>query len=192
VWDVQYIVFVSLTCLPVCFAIQLEDVCLCPHVTLPLPSAFTRCSRASCIQPYAHCEPLVFVAKSAVHGYGVFARRDIEPGELVCMYSGMCVDYVSVTDRSDYILEILWLNVMTGEQETWYLDASNKDNAAGRWVNDARNTQYSNNVHYTNYPLKRHPLNPRIYYVWMKALCKIAQGDEFFVSYSEDKYWNCS
>ena len=156
--------------------------------------AFYRCRYHSCIQPYAHIEPKVRVAKSDVHGYGLFARTDIGEGEVVCMYSGICCDYLEPTNRSDYILAVLWEHpfTFTGEKQVWYLDSTHKDNAAGRYANDVHNTKHETdgpNAYYTDSPLLPHPLAKDKCYVYMRALRDIKKGEEIFVSYGE-KYWD--
>ena len=163
-----------------------EKAYTCAHVTLPLPSGFTRCNRASCKQPYAHLEPLVRVDKSVVDGYGLFARRDIKKNEIICMFSGTRRSK-DASSNNDYILEVQCDHTENGDTETWYLDARAKSNAAGRYINDSYGTNYTNNAIYTNSPFKLHSLMQR-HYVYIRALCFIPKDSEIFASYG-NAYW---
>ena len=40
-------------------------------------------------------------------------------------------------NQSDFIVEGVWENPITGVKERWYLDAADPHNTSGRWINDA-------------------------------------------------------
>ena len=150
------------------------------------------------LQPYAKFEPKVCVALSKVHGLGVFATRRILKGEVVCVYTGECVQCVD-GNFSAYVLSCKWVNPDTNVFEQWHIDATDPDNAAGRLINDACDTytdgpgkglktDFSTNVVYGEYcSTKPHPDIGK-YYVSVFALCDIEKDTELFVSYGT-KYW---
>ena len=151
----------------------------------------------STIQPFRNYEPFVKVWPSSIPGLGMglIARRDIKYGQVVCVYTGRCLKCVTGL-RSEYIVQCLWKNPDTGEDETWFLDASSMKTAAGRWVNDACDyegveafkTGRVNNIAFRlHMGRKPHPVYQQ-WYVEMYALDDIPMGDELFVRYGRE-YW---
>ena len=126
------------------------------------------------------------VAKSPVSGYGLFARRDIHKGEVICMYTG---DLKEVDNDNDslYIVKVVW-KLQSGEEIEMHLDACALDNTAGRYANDAHKTTYKNNAAY-DAVLRYHELIEK-YYVRIVSTCFIPKGAEIFVDYGKD-YWSC-
>ena len=108
------------------------------------------------------------------------------------MYSGSCSDCLEPTNRSNYLLTVLWQHPFTGEREVWYIDSRHKNNAAGRYGNDVHKTKYETdgpNAYYTDSPLLPHPLDKDKCYVYIRALRDIKKGEEIFLSYTK-KYWD--
>ena len=96
-------------------------------------------------QPYAHAEPNVSVKPSQVHNLGLWTNCAMREGDTVCLYTGECVKCVE-GNKSKYLLEVFWKNPESNVLETWYLDSTQPDNAAGRYINDARGTGFDYNV----------------------------------------------
>ena len=140
-------------------------------------------------QPYAHIEQLVTVAKSTVHGTGLFAKQNLPKGSVICWYSGTCTRHLDNNNRSGFILDVEWLNPKTNKKEVWYLDSIDKNNSAGRWANDARFTKFKNNAEYMNGPFAPHPLAKGKYYIFVRAKRHIWKGEEILVDYG-DSYWS--
>ena len=140
------------------------------------------------VQPYAWLEPFVEVAISNVHGNGLFAKRNIPAGSVICWYSGTCAMKLDPNNTSDFILDVEWTNPDTKATEVWYLDAINPNTSAGRWANDAINTEFENNARYESGPLVQHPKDKDTYYVFVTATRDIWKGEEIFISYG-DPYW---
>ena len=85
------------------------------------------------LQPWAYWEPNVYVAKSPVHGFGLFARRDLKGnaryGEIICLYSGECVSKSALVGQADNV----WVCSTFDEKgKEWCVDSRNPNNAAGR------------------------------------------------------------
>ena len=82
-----------------------------------------------CLQPYYKTcmERNVFVWKSPVHGFGVYARKRLRPKEIICLYSGKPGS--SETDNP-FICKV------DGEEDgSILIDASDPNNYSGRWIN---------------------------------------------------------
>jgi hypothetical protein len=139
-------------------------------------------------QPYSHMEPYVTVGNSSVHGKGLFASQNIPMGAVICWYSGTCTRNVDKHNKSEFILDVIWVDPKTRLKQTWYLDSFDNNNSAGRWGNDAHNTQYGNNAEFTNGPLLKHPLIEDKLYVFIRATRDIIRGEEIFIPYG-DAYW---
>ena len=123
-----------------------------------------------------------------VHGYGVIARCDIAKGTVVCTYSGTCDSHLYQNNRSQYVLTVPWVNPETKQSENWIIDSVDKDNTAGRYLNDPRGTDKSVNVIFTDQPHTIHPVLTHRYYINVVACKDIKQGEELLVDYGED-YW---
>ena len=118
-------------------------------------------------------------------GDGLFAKRQIDKGEIICMYTG---DLQEVDNNNDslYIVKVR-CKVAKGDVRDMYLDAKNVDNTAGRYANDARHTQYENNAVYDSV-LRFHKLIKK-HYVRIVSTCCIPKDSEILVDYGEC-YWN--
>ena len=83
-----------------------------------------------CLQPYHNTcmEMNAFVWKSLVHGFGLFSRKHLQPGDIVCLYSG--------TVGSSQ-MENAFTCKVDGEERgsTLMIDSSDHDNYSGRWIN---------------------------------------------------------
>lgn len=85
-----------------------------------------------CLQPYHKTwfERNVFVSKSPVHGYGLFACKDLQPNDIICFYSGK---RVSAQKDSAFVCKV------NGDEEHGgtdsFIDGSNHANFSGRWIN---------------------------------------------------------
>ena len=116
-------------------------------------------------------------------GNGLFARRDIDEDEVICMYSGELKD-VDKSNDSDYIVDV---KVTTkGVEEEKYLDAVALDNTAGRYINDARKSNYENNARYDEV-VHYHSLIKK-HYVRVIATRPIPKDSEIFNDYGKH-YW---
>jgi len=155
----------------------------CKHVRDAPSGEFKRCDHRRCPQPYSHIEPAVKVDESKVHGQGLFATRHIKKGEVVCPYSGVCSNYCNPVNDSRFILRVKWQHPFTGEEQIWFLDSREINNAAGRWANDPRNSGRSANARYTDFPLLKHPLAQNRYYVNIRATRNIKIGEEILIAY---------
>ena len=103
----------------------------------------------------------VTLGPSNVSGLGVFATTHIKKGDVVCIYSGKLLETVPADNKSKYILTGFILDRKTKEKVDHHLDSSSKDNAIGKYINDACDdygynaevpdtfrTPYSTNVKY--------------------------------------------
>ena len=80
------------------------DVCVCDACMYnrekgAVKELSHKCSRRLCMQPFHHIEPLVYVSRSHIHGYGLFARQYIPENTQICMYSGSLVTNVDSVDN---------------------------------------------------------------------------------------------
>ena len=119
---------------------------LATHATqIPLTSTphSTRKSPRLALMPFAHRESKVYVAKSAVSGYGVYSKQIIRKGEIVCLYSGVVLGASAMLgNTSDYVLDL---------GGGWYLDGADRYNCSGRYINDARGfREFRNNTRYSS------------------------------------------
>ena len=87
-----------------------------------------------CLQPYhkTHLEKNVFVWKSSVHGYGLFALKQLQQHDIICLYSGEIGS--SQTDNA------FTCKVRGGspDEDDILIDSSDHDNYSGRWLNHSR------------------------------------------------------
>ena len=151
------------------------------------------------MQPFKCFEPNVKVGPSSVLGLGLglFARRDIHIHQVVCVYSGekvQCVD----GNSSEYLVQADWQNPATGDVETWFLDATSTNTAAGRWANDACDyegldesfkTNRKTNIAFRLRIAKYKHLRIGQWYIELYAIEHIVAGQELFVRYGT-QYWN--
>lgn len=82
--------------------------------------------QSRCLQPFHMMvvEKNVFVWRSNIHGHGLFAREKMEPGDIVCLYSG---DFRKTkrTTTGDFVCRI----------DQGFIDGSDLNNFSGRWMN---------------------------------------------------------
>ena len=86
--------------------------------------------KKTCLQPYHHKEPNVFVSKSTIHGFGLFARKQIKKDTLICYYTGTRRDTVDTTNSTSF-----FCTVEGKDNEIWHVDSTDEDNHSGRWSN---------------------------------------------------------
>ena len=69
-----------------------------------------------------------FVWKSPVHGFGLFSRKRLQPGDIICLYSGTVG---SLQTDNAFTCKV------DGEERGSILmiDSSDQDNYCGRWIN---------------------------------------------------------
>ena len=122
--------------------------------------------------------------------YYVIAHPEInistQKGEVVCLYSGECSEAPTNPD-SLYLLQVQYLNE-DGKKEPWIIDASEVDNAAGRYIQDAGDydsdkapvsikTGFVNNVRFLNWvSSEQHEVVER-YYTKVITTMDIPQGE---------------
>ena len=121
-------------------------------------------------------------------GYGLFAKVDIKEGELVCIYTGECTKVSIGRGGNKWMLACSWYNAETDAVEQWYIDSFDQYNAAGRWINDARNTEYSNNCTWERNCSNEPHITVGKYYVNIVATRDIKKGEELLMSYGAN-YW---
>ena len=139
------------------------------------------------VQPYVAIEPLVMVAPSNVSGLGVYTTRPVNEGDVLCLYSGQCVKCVE-GNSSNYLLQGKWKNPVTRKKEVWYIDSTNPYNTSGRLINDAKGTEYENNVGYAEAIKGPHGVTGN-WYMEIKALFDIPGCTELLADYGE-LYWS--
>jgi hypothetical protein len=107
-------------------------------------------------------------------GRGLFASADIKKGATIARYSG---DLVEITDEYDetkgssYVLEI---------NSELLVCAARTNAGVGRWANDARNSDNSDNAKFVCDQVAKKAT--------IRATRDIEKGDEIFVPYS-DEFW---
>ena len=72
----------------------------------------------------------VVARESKVHGIGLFARKRIKKGDIICLYSGKLV---SENTKSDFVA-----NVIVSKRKM-FIDGRDVDNFSGRWINHRLN-----------------------------------------------------
>ena len=106
------------------FATSSENTtCLCYHCT--------KCQEGlSCLQPLHSTifEQHVYVSKSLVHGFGLFARHSMREKDIICLYSGE--HRTSVVEGNRYTCSV---HTKTGE--ILFIDGQDKPYYSGRWAN---------------------------------------------------------
>lgn len=151
------------------------------------------------LQPFhnTECESLVKVWPSSILGlgFGLFVTKDVEEGEVVCVYTGVRTSYEP--ENWKYTVEADWSNPVTGVLEKCYLDASSLNTASGRWVNDACDyegvhsdyvTGRKNNINFKTRIEKQKHSTLDQWYIKMYAIVDIPAGSELFVRYGVD-FW---
>ena len=144
------------------------------------------------LQPFRtfEFEKQVEVGRSLIDGagYGLFARVDIKCEDIVCVYTGECRKGRIGRFGNKFMLECSWYNAESDKWEDWYIDSYDPYNAAGRFLNDAHNTEYANNCSWDGTCSSAVHTFVRKYYVNIRALEDIAKGEELLMSYGAN-YW---
>lgn len=141
-------------------------------------SQLARIPRFSDRQPFAHfhCEKDVYVAKSRISGYGLFAKNFIPKDSMACYYSGALVRLAQTPDSNDWVAHV---------DKVWGIDAQSMHNLSGRWANhslahNAKIAMPDAGLHYDG-RIKRYCL-----LIW--TLRDIDRNEEITVSYGKG-YW---
>ena len=82
----------------------------------------------TCVQPFHMMvvESNVFVWKSVVHGYGLFTRTNMQPGDIICLYSGDLRKKNELTGN-------FGCDIHGNPDQT--IDGQARDNYSGKWIN---------------------------------------------------------
>ena len=84
--------------------------------------------KKKCLQPYHYKEPNVFVSTSTIHGFGLFARKDIKKETVICFYTG--------EHKTDIPKSTSFVCTIKGNgNDIWHVDSTDEDNHSGRWSN---------------------------------------------------------
>ena len=134
-----------------------------------------------------HLESNVVVYHSNIHGYGLFAAKNLKVNDLVCRYSGKYLDYVDEHVDTSYVAGVVLSYNKKGEpQEKMYIDSISRENFSGRWINHSHSPNAKLVI-----PLGEKPLYDSrrdVWYIFVQCLCDIKKGDEIFVDYSKEYY----
>ena len=129
-------------------------------------------------QPYAHfeCERDVYVARSHISGYGLFAKTNIRRHSIACMYSGKLVRHAEIPDSNTWIAHI---------DNVWGIDAQDEKNLSGRWANhslrnNAKIALPNDGILYDG--------RIKVYCLLIQAIRDICVTEEITVDYSR-LYW---
>jgi len=123
----------------------------------------------------------VHIAPSPIHGLGVFASQIIPPNTLVGQYQGELINRRKFWRRYPRG----WGRYVVALPDPWdgmFMDARDQpshDNI-GRYVNDARNTEWDNNC--------RFAMDAGGKSMFIETLREISEGEELLVDYGDD-YW---
>lgn len=124
-----------------------------------------------CLQQYFRTglEHNVYVKKSAVHGFGLFARKNLRVKDIICLYSG---NIVSETTKSQYIAEL------KDKDGNILIDGQHVKNFSGRWLNHSARP---------NARLVK-PIGGILHYkskhaIMVECIRDIGEGDEIFINY---------
>lgn len=149
------------------------------------------------IQPFHEIEPNIIVSDSNVAGLGVFTRRKILDGEVIGVYTGICLEDVHL-NKSEFIVKGVWENKTTGKFERWYIDGVDPHNSSCRLINDACDqygekfifkTEYYTNCYFDErISQEKHEVIGK-WYVNVIAIGDIESRTELFSSYGK-KYWD--
>lgn len=121
---------------------QLQHECICFTCVNTSPATTSKTGATStsllqhsptkhCLQPYHNSilERNVFVWRSEIHNYGLFARKTIVKGDIICLYSGSLHTTKTLTDESDFICSV------KQNKKTHHIDSRKLLNYSGRWCN---------------------------------------------------------
>ena len=71
-----------------------------------------------------HLECNVVVYHSKIHGYGLFAAKDMKLNDLICRYSGKCLEHVGEHVDTSWAASVVLSYTEKGEpKETVYIDS---------------------------------------------------------------------
>ena len=106
--------------------IKIKTCCHCYHCRNPELSL-------QCLQPFYQQEPDVFVSKSSLHGFGLFAETNIREGTTICLYSGSRTtkDPNTMIDNETSF----WATIVEDDGINWSIDSTKPNNHSGRWCN---------------------------------------------------------
>ena len=134
-----------------------------------------------------HLESNVIVYDSTIHGYGLFAAKDIQMKDLICRYSGKYLNHIDENGDTSWTAEIVLSHSKKGKpKETIYIDSSSRENFSGRWMNHS----HSPNARLV-IPRRGKPLYDRrrsVWYIFVECLCDIKKGEEIFIDYGKKYY----
>jgi len=118
----------------------------------------------------------LYVAKSTLQdaGKGLFTKKIIKKGSLICYFTGELINEAQATKKSDGERGRYFIQLSSGK----ILDTYHSRSLA-RWANDARNKAKNNGKIYSTE-------NGAGAYIWSTK--DIAHGDEIFVDYGV-QYW---
>ncbi len=121
--------------------------------------------------------PYVFKQRSSIHGYGIYARRDIPKGARVIEYVGERITKAESERRADALLREAQGNVERGAVYIFELN---------------RRYDIDGNVGYNTAKYINHSCDPNCEAdvirgkIWITALREIAQGEELTYNYGYD------
>ena len=101
-----------------------DSTCLCVHCKVKgLP----------CLQPYYSrlVEQHVYVWKSKIHRFGLFAQHSMRVKDIICLYSGE--RRTKAVEGNNYTCKIQQGD--SKRNETFYIDGRDKPYYSGRWIN---------------------------------------------------------
>ena len=134
-----------------------------------------------------HLECNVVVYHSNIHGYGLFAAKNLKVNDLVCRYSGKYLEHVDEHVDTSYVAGVVLSYNKKGEpQEKMYIDSISRENFSGRWINHSHSPNAKLVI-----PLGGKPLYDSrrdVWYIFVQCLCDIKKGDEIFVDYGKEYY----
>ena len=89
----------------------------------------------SCLQPYHSSvfERNVYVWRSPIHRYGLFAQNRMKNKDIICLYSGE--RRVDAVEGHNYTCKI---KSVTTTEPDFYIDSQDPDNFSGRWANSSK------------------------------------------------------
>ena len=102
--------------------------CLCYNCT-------EQQKRVPCLQPHHATvfEQNVYVWRSQIHNFGLFARNNMLPKDIICLYSG--VRREEPIEGNVFTCKIKSITVDT---QDFYIDSNDPQNYCGRWMNHSK------------------------------------------------------
>ena len=126
-----------------------------------------------CLQPLfiTGLEHNVVARESRVHGIGLFARKRIHIGDIICLYSGTLV---SAVKKSDFLAKVIV------SKREMFIDGGDVDNFSGRWINHMCNPNARLIQPWEGNGILRYKEKYAIIVVCIK---NIQKGEEIFINY---------